>query len=219
MTARAATTQTDDVDPQETRIAPSRHSRRHARFLRQRVAIPKRGAGRDRTDRERDDQGVELEHRDQKAVDQADDRGEEQRRKRRPEYGVVLTSRETQDHGARERNDGRNRKIDAARHEHERLADGGDAEKGRQRDDREKCRRQQAARHDNRGDDDQADHRDPDRGEAHLDAPAAKNGRGFWRRIDGGCVYGTLHGVLAAAIGLRAARMFAQTRRIGCKPE
>ena len=175
MTARAATTQTETLIPRK-RASPQAAIPGGTRdSWRQRVAIPKRGARRDRTDRERDDQGVELEHRDQEAVDQADERGEEQRRERRPEYGVVLAGREAEDDGARERDDGRDRKIDAARHEHERLADGGDAEKGRQRDDSEKRRRQQAARHDNRGDDDQAYHREPDRREAHLDAPAAKN--------------------------------------------
>ena len=56
-----------------------------------------------------------------------------------PGDGVFLAWPKAQDDCTRQRDDRRNRQVDAARHQHKCLTDSGNAEEGRQRNDGEKC--------------------------------------------------------------------------------
>ena len=134
----AAATQTETLIPRKREPPQVGEHRRHPRLRRQRLAVPERRARRDRADGERDDQRVELEHGDQEAVDEADSVAKSSSAATIAEQDGArpLPPETPRSDGARERDDGRDRQIDAARHEHERLAHRGDAEKGRERDDR-----------------------------------------------------------------------------------
>src|SRR5271170_6798856 len=104
------------VDAEEARIAPRRHPRRNSRLLRERVAVPQRGAGGDRANGKRDNQGVELEHRDQESIDEPNYRCEEQRPEHGARDGIFVTPREAEKDRARQRDNRRDRQVNATRH-------------------------------------------------------------------------------------------------------